>query len=59
MTNLNLEKLAVLDLANTRITEKWEGWNQIKVHKKNSLNTVTDLSFIIDPSVQHRHELEL
>ncbi|XP_031375823.1 TMV resistance protein N-like [Punica granatum] len=29
--NLNLEKLAVLDLSSSHISENWEGWSQIRV----------------------------
>lgn len=70
-TNLNLEKLAVLDLSKSSITEDWEGWKEIKVRTwfseifviskmikhlyvkflpQNTVNTVTDSSFIIEYS---------
>ncbi|KAF8018993.1 hypothetical protein BT93_H3772 [Corymbia citriodora subsp. variegata] len=33
LTTLSLTKLAILDLSRSKITEKWSGWNHIKVAK--------------------------
>ncbi|XP_059659720.1 disease resistance protein L6-like [Cornus florida] len=33
-TNSHLENLAILDLSDSRITEDWEGWSQIKMANK-------------------------
>ncbi|XP_042487739.1 disease resistance protein RPV1-like isoform X2 [Macadamia integrifolia] len=33
-TNFHPEKLVVLDLSRSKVTEDWEGWNQMKMAKK-------------------------
>ncbi|XP_059658698.1 disease resistance protein RUN1-like isoform X2 [Cornus florida] len=58
-TNFHMNNLVILDLANSPITENWEGWSQIKVANKLKVLNLTNCDLRRTPEFSSFASLEI
>ncbi|KAF8036638.1 hypothetical protein BT93_C2383 [Corymbia citriodora subsp. variegata] len=58
-TNFHVEKLVILDLSRSKVTEDWEGWREIKMPQLKVLNLTGCADLLISPNLSSFPDLEI
>ncbi|KAL3747746.1 hypothetical protein ACJRO7_016537 [Eucalyptus globulus] len=58
-TNFHVEKLVVLDLSWSRVTEDWGGWREIKMPQLKVLNLTSCADLLMSPDLSSFPDLEI